>query len=203
RAPAADGRGGPDRPEGEAGLLRLPVLTFTDSLQLAHRARTAAADTGIVTCRTCLPLAATLALLGIAPAAASASTVNVNGKGLARFQTARSAEVIGVQVNAPGRVRLVDADNPAAASFKPKCVRRGRKTSLRPDRRTHDWIVLRAVKFIYDGQGFTMRVTSTRGFRVTISGVGRLKLNGRGTYTLDGGRPRFNRTLPRIQLKMR
>ena len=179
------------------------MTTFTDSLQLAHRARTAASDTGIVTRRTCLPLAAALALLGIAPAAASASTVNVNGRGVARFQTARSAEVIGVQVNAPGRVRLVDADNPAAASFKPKCVRRGRKPCVRRDRRTHDWIVLRAVKFIYDGQGFTMRVTSKRGFRVTISGVGKLKLNGRGTYTLDGVAHHYNGNLPLIQLKKR
>jgi len=156
-----------------------------------------------VTRRTCLPLAAALTVLAVAPAAASASTVNVNGKGTARFQTARSAEVIGVQVNAPGRVRLVDADNPAAASFKPKCVRRGRKPCVRRDRRTRDWIVLRAVKFIYDGQGFTMKVTSRKGFRITISGVGQLKLNGRGSYTLDGVAHSYNGNLAPIRLKKR
>jgi hypothetical protein len=156
-----------------------------------------------VTRRTCLPLAAALAVLGVAPAVASASTVNVNGRGVAKFQTIRSAEVIGVQVNAPGRVRLIDADNAAAATFKPKCVRRGRKPCVRRDRRTHDWVVLRAVKFIYDGQGFSMRVTSRRGFRITISGVGQLKLNGRGTYTLDGVAHHYNGNLAPIRLKKR
>ena len=128
-------------------------------------------------------------------------TVNVNGKGLVRFQTQRSAEVIGVTVNAPGRVRLVDVDNPAAASFKPKCIKRARKACVRRDRRSGDWIVLRAVRFIYDGQGFTMRITSQKSFRVTISGVGQLKLNGRGTYVLDGVAHRYTGNLAPIRLR--
>ena len=66
--------------------------------------------------------------------------------------------MIGVTVNAPGRVRLVVATD--AASFKPKCVLKRTKACIRRDRRTGDWIVLRAVRFIYDGQGFTMQVTS-------------------------------------------
>ena len=53
-----------------------------------------------------------------------------------------------------------------------------KKACIRRDRKTGDWIVLRAVRFIYDGQGFTMKVTSQNRFRVTISGVGNLKLNG-------------------------
>jgi len=178
-------------------------VTFTEALQLVHRPRTASADTGTVTPRAWTTLAAVLALLGGAPAAASAATVNVNGKGLVRFQTQRSAEVIGVTVNAPGRVRLLDPDNPAARSFKPKCIKRSRKACVRRDRRSGDWIVLRAVRFIYDGEGFVMRVTSRRGFRVTISGVGQLKLNGRGTYVLDGVAHGYNGNLPPIRLKPR
>ena len=154
-----------------------------------------------MTRRSCLGfLVALLAFAGV-PAAAQAATVNVNGKGAARFQTQKSAEVIGVRVNAPGRVRLIDLDNPAAASFKPKCVRKGKKPCVRRDRKTGDWIVLRAVKFIYDGQGFTMRVTSRSNFRVTISGVGNLKLNGTGTYTLDGVSHRYSGNVPPIRLK--
>jgi hypothetical protein len=154
-----------------------------------------------VTARACLgSVVALLALAGV-PAAAQAATVNVSGKGTARFTTQKSAEVIGVRVNAPGRVRLVDADNPGAASFKPKCVRRGKRPCVRRDRRTGDWVVLRAVKFIYDGQGFTMRVTSRSSFRVTISGVGQLKLNGAGTYTLDGVAHHYNGNIPPIRLR--
>jgi hypothetical protein len=154
-----------------------------------------------VTGRSCLGfLVALLAFAGL-PAAAQAATVNVNGKGSARFQTQKSAEVIGVRVNAPGRVRLIDADNPGAASFKPKCVRKGKKPCVRRDRRSGDWLVLRAVKFIYDGQGFAMRVTSRSSFRVTISGVGNLKLNGRGTYTLDGVAHAYSGNIPAIRLK--
>jgi len=178
-------------------------VTFTEALQLVHRPRTASADTGKVTLRAWLPLASVLALLGGAPAAASAATVNVVGTGLVRFQTQRSAEVIGVTVNAPGRVRLVDPDNPAARSFKPKCIKRSRRACVRRDRRSGDWIVLRAVRFIYDGDGFIMRVTSRRGFRVTISGVGQLKLNGHGTYVLDGAAHRYDGNLPPIRLKPR
>jgi hypothetical protein len=154
-----------------------------------------------VTFRTWVSLASAIALLFGVPAAASAATVNVNGKGLVRFQTQRSAEVIGVTVNAPGRVRLTDLDNPAAASFKPKCIKRARKPCVRRDRRSGDWIVLRAVRFIYDGQGFTMRITSQKSFRVTISGVGQLKLNGRGTYVLDGVAHRYNGNLAPIRLR--
>jgi hypothetical protein len=154
-----------------------------------------------VTFRTWVSLASAIALLFGVPAAASAATVNVNGKGLVRFSTQRSAEVIGVTVNAPGRVRLTDLDNPAAASFKPKCIKRARKACVRRDRRSGDWIVLRAVRFIYDGQGFTMRITSQKSFRVTISGVGQLKLNGRGTYVLDGVAHRYNGNLAPIRLR--
>ena len=148
----------------------------------------------------CRPLLALAALLLLAvPVAASATTVNVDGKGSARFQTRRAAQVIGVTVNAPGRVRLVALD---AATFRPKCVlvRKG-KPCIRRDRRTGDWIVLRAVRFIYDGQGFTMRVTSRNRFRITISGVGVLKLNGLGTYTIDGVPQRYNGNLLPIVLK--
>ncbi len=113
-----------------------------------------------MTARACLGFVVALLALAGVPAAAQAATVNVNGKGAARFQTQKSAEVIGVRVNAPGRVRLIDLDNPGAASFKPKCIRRAKKPCVRRDRKTGDWIVLRAVRFIYDGQGFTMRVTS-------------------------------------------
>jgi hypothetical protein len=74
---------------------------------------------------------------------------------------------------------------------------------VRRDRRSGDWIVLRAVRFIYDGDGFIMRVTSRRGFRVTISGVGQLKLNGHGTYVLDGAAHRYDGNLPPIRLKPR
>ena len=49
------------RPQGQAGLLRLPVVTFTEALQLVHRPRTASADTGNVTFRVCLPLASAIA----------------------------------------------------------------------------------------------------------------------------------------------
>jgi hypothetical protein len=147
----------------------------------------------------CRPLLALAALLLLAvPAAASATTVNVDGKGSARFQTRRAAQVIGVTVNAPGRVHLVAVD---AASFRPKCVRVRRKPCIRRDRQTGDWIVLRAVRFIYDGQGFTMRVTSRNRFRITISGVGVLKLNGSGTYTIDGVPQRYNGNLLPIVLK--
>ena len=72
---------------------------------------------------------------------------------------------------------------------------------MRRDRKTGDWLVLRAVRFIYDGQGFTMRVTSRSNFRVTISGVGNLKLNGRGTYTLDGVSHAYSGNVPPIRLK--
>jgi hypothetical protein len=155
----------------------------------------------MVTSRVWLALASSAVLLFGGPAAASAATVNVTGKGLVRFQTARSAEVIGVTVNAPGRIRLVDVDNPSVRFFKPKCIKRSRKPCVRRDRRTGDWIVLRPVRFIYDGQGFIMRITSKRGFRVTISGVGQLKLNGRGTYVLDGVAHAYNGNLPPIRLR--
>jgi hypothetical protein len=148
------------------------------------------------------PLLATVVALVVAvPATAGATTVNVDGKGSARFQTRRAAQVIGVTVNAPGRVHLVALD---AASFRPKCVViRRKKPCIRRDRRTGDWIVLRAVRFIYDGQGFTMKVTSRNRFRVAISGVGTLKLNGTGTYTVDGVPHTYNGNLPPIALKRR
>jgi hypothetical protein len=146
-----------------------------------------------------LPLLALAAALVVAvPATAAAATVNVDGKGTARFQTRKAAQVIGVTINAPGRVRLVALD---AASFKPKCVLKRKKPCLRRDRRTGDWIVLRAVRFIYDGQGFTMKVTSRNRFRIAISGVGTLKLNGTGTYTLDGVAHPYSGNLLPIVLK--
>jgi hypothetical protein len=146
--------------------------------------------------RPLLALAATLVVA--VPATASATTVNVDGKGTARFQTRRAAQVIGVTVNAPGRVHLVAVE---AALFKPKCVLKRKKPCIRRDQRTGDWIVLRAVRFIYDGQGFTMKVTSRNRFRVAISGVGTLKLNGIGTYTVDGAPHSYNGNLPPIVLK--
>ena len=125
--------------------------------------------------------------------------MNVDGKGSARFQTRQVAQVIGVTVNAPGRVRLVAVD---AASFRPKCVLvRKKKPCIRRDNRTGDWIVLRAVRFIYDGEGFTMKVTSRNRFRISISGVGTLKLNGSGTYTVDGVPTPYDGNLPPILLK--
>ena len=72
-------------------------------------------------------------------------------------------------------------------------IKRARKACVRRDRRSGDWIVLRAVRFIYDGQGFIMRITSQKSFRVTISGVGQLKLNGRGAYVLNGVAHRLQR----------
>jgi hypothetical protein len=141
-------------------------------------------------------LAAVLVLA--VPAAAGAATVNIDGKGSARFTTRKSAQVIGVTVNAPGRIRLVAFDS---ATFKPKCVLKRKKPCLRRDRRTGDWIVLRAVRFIYDGQGFTMKVTSRLRFRIAISGVGSLKLNGVGTYTLDGVAQQYNGNLLPIVLQ--
>lgn len=147
-----------------------------------------------------LRFALAAALVVAVPAAAGAATVNVDGMGSARFQTRKAAQVIGVTVKAPGRVHLVAAD---AASFKPKCVVKRKKACIRRDRKTGDWIVLRAVRFIYDGQGFTMRVTSSNRFRVTISGVGSLKLNGTGTYTLDGVPQTYDGNLQPIALKHR
>jgi hypothetical protein len=148
-----------------------------------------------------LPLFAIAAALALAvPAVAGATTVNVDGKGSARFTTRKVAQVIGVTVNAPGRVRLVAAD---AATFKPKCVIKRRKPCIRRDRRTGDWIVLHAVRFIYDGQGFTMKVTSRNRFRVSISGVGTLKLIGSGSYTRDGVSQDYSGNLPPIILKRR
>jgi hypothetical protein len=145
------------------------------------------------------PLLALAALLVVAvPATAGATTVNVDGKGSARFQTRRAAQVIGVTVNAPGRVHLVAVD---AAAFRPKCVLVRKKPCIRRDRKTGDWIVLRAVRFIYDGQGFNMKVTSRSRFRIAISGVGTLKLNGSGTYTIDGVPQRYNGNLKPIVLK--
>jgi hypothetical protein len=148
------------------------------------------------------PLLAISATLVLAvPAAASATTVNVDGKGSARFTTRKAAQVIGVTVNAPGRVRLVATDAP---SFKPKCViKRKKKPCIRRDRKTGDWIVVHAVRFIYDGHGFTMKVTSKNRFRVSISGVGNLKLNGSGTYTRDGVQQRYSGNMAPIVLKRR
>ena len=147
-----------------------------------------------------LRFALAAALVVAVPTAAGAATVNVDGMGSARFQTRKAAQVIGVTVNAPGRVRLVATD---AASFKPKCVVKRKKACIRRDRKTGDWIVLRAVRFIYDGQRFTMRVTSSNRFRITISGVGSLKLNGTGTYTLDGVDQSYDGNLQPIALKHR
>src|SRR4029079_11158596 len=127
------------------------VVTFTEALQLIHRPRTAPADTGRVNLRPWVSIVSGAALVLAVPAAASAATVNVNGKGTARFQTAKFAEVIGVTVRPAGRVRLIDVDNPAAATFKPKCITRSRKACIRRDRKSGDWIVLRPVRFIYDG----------------------------------------------------
>jgi hypothetical protein len=146
-----------------------------------------------------LPLIAFAATLVLAvPATAAAATVSVDGNGTARFQTRKAAQVIGLTVNAPGRVRLVALD---AASFKPKCVLKRKKPCIRRDKRTGDWIVLRAVRFIYDGEGFTMKVTSRNRFRIAISGVGTLKLNGTGTYTLDGVPQDYSGDVPPIFLK--
>jgi hypothetical protein len=139
-----------------------------------------------------------IALVVAVPATASAATVNVDGKGSARFVTRRAAQVIGVTVNAPGRVHLVAVDS---ASFKPKCVLKRKRPCIRRERRTGDWIVLRAVRFIYDGQGFTMKVTSRNRFRIAISGVGNLKLNGQGTYTLDGVPHAYSGNMAPIVLK--
>lgn len=158
------------------------------------------ADTRRVNLRPFPLLAMTATLVLAVPAAASATTVNVDGKGSARFTTRKVAQVIGVTVNAPGRVRLVAAD---AASFRPKCVIKRRKACIRRDRTTGDWIVVHAVRFIYDGQGFTMKVTSRNRFRVSISGVGILKLIGSGTYTRDGVSQRYSGNLAPIALKRR
>ena len=159
-----------------------------------------AADTQTVMLRPFPLLAISATLVLAVPAAASATTVNVDGKGTARFTTRKAAQVIGVTVNAPGRVRLVAAD---AASFRPKCVIKRKKACIRRDRKNGDWIVIHAVRFIYDGQGFTMRVTSKNRFRISISGVGTLKLNGSGTYTRDGVQQRYSGNMPAIVLKRR
>jgi hypothetical protein len=158
------------------------------------------ADTQRVMLRRFPLLAITATLVLAVPAAASATTVNVDGKGSARFTTRRTAQVIGVTVNAPGRVHLVALD---AGTFRPKCVLKRKKPCIRREKQSGDWIVLYAVRFIYDGQGFNMKVTSRNRFRISVSGVGTLKLNGSGTYTREGVVQRYSGNMAPIVLKRR
>ncbi len=136
------------------------------------------------------------AVLTAAPAAAHAATVVVDGVGVATMQAQR-AQVIGVVVKPTGRVKLTASNG---ESFRPRCVKRSSRRCVRYDEETGSWIVLRPVKFIYDGKRFSLRVQSRGGFKISISGVGSLKLNGKGVYTLDGVEHRYDGNIPRIRL---
>ena len=48
------------------------------------------------------------------------------------------------------------------------------------------WQVLKPVRFLYGAADFRLTVSSPRGFDIGLAGVGRLVLNGRGTYTFRG-----------------
>jgi hypothetical protein len=140
-------------------------------------------------------LAAAAAVAAV-PASAYGSTVVVDATGAATLRADR-AQIIGVVVRPSGRIRLTAGN---AADFKPRCVKKSKRRCVRYDEQSGAWIVLRPVKFIYDGSGFSIRVQSRSGFKITISGVGRLKLNGKGTYTVDGEEHRYDGDVPRIKL---
>jgi hypothetical protein len=127
-------------------------------------------------------IGATLVALAL-PAQALAGSVNVSGTGQLAFQTAKNATSFATIVRAPARIKLVTK---GAASFRPVCIRVGRKPCVKWDRVHGQWKVLRAVKFYYSGSAFRLVVRAKKGFSIGILGVGGLNLNGGGTYTQGG-----------------
>jgi hypothetical protein len=124
------------------------------------------------------------ALVALAlPAQALAGSVNVTGTGQLTFQTARGATEFATVVKAPARIKLITS---GAASFRPVCLRPGRKPCVKWDRVHAQWKVLRAVKFYYSGAAFRLVVRAKKGFSIGVTGVGGLNLNGAGTYTKGG-----------------
>jgi hypothetical protein len=119
----------------------------------------------------------------VLPAQALAGSVNVNGTGQLTFQTGRGATAFATTIRNPARIKLITS---APASFRPVCIRVGRKPCVKWDRVHKQWKVLRAVKFYYSGSAFRLVVRAKNGFAVGITGVGGLNLNGAGTYTQDG-----------------
>jgi hypothetical protein len=129
-------------------------------------------------------VAATAVLAALAaPAAAAGSALRVTGNGNAILRASGPATAWAVSV-AGGRIRLIADDG---SSLRLLCVRPipGRRCVRRTP--LGGYVVLRPVKFLYNGTGpFQLAILHARRFDLNVLGSGRMRLNGIGTYTLDG-----------------
>jgi len=98
-------------------------------------------------------------------------------------RTTGPATAWAVRVSA-GRIRLIAADGSALRLLcvKPNPLHRrcARRTPVGA------WIVLRPVKFLYNGTSPFQLLLHAAKFDLNVLGSGRVRLNGTGTYTLDG-----------------
>ena len=142
-------------------------------------------------------LVVVLALVAVVVLAASASAMgtgaNVIGKGRLVYTPDGEATVFGTDLRPGARITIS-----GRATLTPTCVvLPRRKPCFKVDPRTGATVVLRPIRFLIEGTAFRVVLVSNASFAVGLSGAGKLALDGRGTYTVDGvARPyRGRRTL--------
>jgi hypothetical protein len=128
-----------------------------------------------------------LVVLALVPAVALAGSVNVSGKGSAAYTARGTATAFSTQL-LPG-TRIVATALPVA-SVQPtvtvNCLARRQRRCARLDVVTGAWIVSKPVTMLVEGADFRVTIRSPRLFQLGITGIGVLRLKGRGTYTTAG-----------------
>jgi hypothetical protein len=113
------------------------------------------------------------------------SMVHVTGRGSVRFLARGDAAEYATVVRKGGFVRVL-GEGIDPRSIRPVCAQAGARRCARYRPKLKRWQVLKPVRFLYGATDFRLTVSSPRGFDVGLAGVGRLILNGRGTYTFRG-----------------
>ncbi len=117
-----------------------------------------------------------------ATALARGTGANVVGKGRLVYTSVGDATVFATDLRAGARI-AIDGN----ATLTTTCVSVSkRRPCVRFDIPTHATVVLRPIRFLVDGTAFTVTLVSSARFSVGITGAGRVALDGRGTYTVDG-----------------
>jgi len=141
------------------------------------------------------------ALLVAAPVTALAGSVNVLGKGTATYAARGAATAFSTRLLAGSRVvvtALPVATAPATVTV--NCLNPRQRRCARFNARQNAWIISKPATLLVEGADFRLALRSPRPFQLGITGVGRLVLAGRGTYTTAGvDTPYLGRTIVKLR----
>lgn len=136
--------------------------------------------------RLALRLIALCALLLVLAPAAGAASVAVDGSGDATFRARKAAVLFSTHVRPLGRTTVVVLPR----GVRPACVGGRRPCARRIDEAGGlvRWRVLRPVSFFVPSRfrNPLVRIANARGFDLSVTGCGVLRVDGTGTYSIDG-----------------